>query len=386
MDTAYSPPLALTVISGVFLALGAACALIVAGDILLRRGWQSMMWIMIPVYIINATYMLPVELFVYFKYGRPSAVRKEVRPSNKTGADAGAASGCHHHASASAEQKQAPEQSSLPDSAQSSTSPITNQATDATNPTHGHSARSRSGPRHESRDETAAFSANPAGTFAPVAPPGHSDAQACASEPRDDFSASSETEKAELSKPRADDGHGNDYGAAPGHEAAAAPTGRSGGHCQMHGSSRPMYATVLVGVSHCGAGCVLGDLVGEWLVYGTGATIDGEMIWPELLIDYAFALLFGIIFQYFSIAPMSGVWGPKSVWRAAKADILSLTSFEIGCFGWMVAFQVGIFGYRLSMATWTYWWMMQIGMVLGFGTAMPVNWWLISQGIKEPCA
>lgn len=30
--------------------------------------------------------------------------------------------------------------------------------------------------------------------------------------------------------------------------------------------------------------------------------------------------------------------------------------------------------------------MMQIGMVIGFGTAMPVNWWLISQGIKEPCA
>ncbi|KAI6826313.1 hypothetical protein KC332_g11893 [Hortaea werneckii] len=389
MDTAYSPPLALTVISGVFLALGAACALIVASDILLRRGWQSMMWIMIPVYIINATYMLLIELFVYFKYGRPSPPQKENQPSNQTGADAGAASGCrrHHHASPSAEQKQAPEQSSLRDSAQSSTFPITNQATDATNPTHGRSADSNNGARHESCDETAAaFSADSAGTSAPAAPPATgSDAQAYASEPRDDFSASSETEKAELSKPRADDGHGNEHSAAPGHEAAAAQAG-GGGHCHMHGSSRPMYATVLVGVSHCGAGCVLGDLVGEWLVYGTGATINGEMIWPELLIDYAFALLFGIIFQYFSIAPMSGAWGPKSVWRAAKADILSLTSFEIGCFGWMVAFQVGIFGYRLGMATWTYWWMMQIGMVLGFGTAMPVNWWLISQGIKEPCA
>ncbi|GAB1732947.1 hypothetical protein NU195Hw_g201t1 [Hortaea werneckii] len=388
MDTAYSPPLALTVISGVFLALGAACALVVAGDILLRRGWQSMMWIMIPVYIINATYMLPIELFVYFKYGRPSPPQKESKPSNQTGADAGAASGCHRHASPSAEQKQAPEQSSLPDSAQNSTSPITNQATDATNPAHDRSADRNSGPRHESCGETAAaFSEHPAGNSAPAAPPAaHSDAQARASEPRDDFSASSEAEKAELSKPRADDGHGNDDSTTPGHEAAAAQTGGGGGHCHMHGSSRPMYATVLVGVSHCGAGCVLGDLVGEWLVYGTGATINGEKIWPELLIDYAFALLFGIIFQYFSIAPMSGVWGPKSVWRAAKADILSLTSFEVGAFGWMVAFQVGIFGYKLSMATWTYWWMMQIGMVLGFGTAMPVNWWLISQGIKEPCA
>lgn len=117
-----------------------------------------------------------------------------------------------------------------------------------------------------------------------------------------------------------------------------------------------MIITLLVGVSHCGAGCVLGDLVGEWLVYGTGAKINGHSIWAELLIDYAFALLFGIAFQYFSIAPMSGEYGPKTVWRAAKADILSLTSFEVGAFGWMIIYQVGIFNYQLSMDTWTYWW------------------------------
>ena len=163
-------------------------------------------------------------------------------------------------------------------------------------------------------------------------------------------------------------------------------TGMEGmSHCHTSSSARPLWATVLIGVSHCGAGCVLGDLVGEWLVYGTSASIRHESIWAELLIDYAFALLFGIVFQYFSIAPMSGQYGPKTVWRAAKADVLSLTSFEIGAFGWMVAYQVGIWGYRLGMTTWPYWWMMQVGMVMGFITAAPVNWWLISKGIKEPC-
>jgi hypothetical protein len=159
-------------------------------------------------------------------------------------------------------------------------------------------------------------------------------------------------------------------------------------HAHMHGdlSSRPIWATVLIGVSHCGAGCVLGDLVGEWLVFGTDATINGADVWPCLLVDYGFALLFGIFFQYFSIAPMSGQYGPMTVWRAAKADFLSLTFFEIGLFGWMVAYQVGIWDYRLEMTTWTYWWMMQVGMVLGFVTAVPINWWLITRGIKEPCA
>jgi hypothetical protein len=114
--------------------------------------------------------------------------------------------------------------------------------------------------------------------------------------------------------------------------------------------------------------------------------INGHDVWPCLLVDYGFALFFGIFFQYFSIAPMTGEYGPKTLIRAAKADIASLTAFEIGLFGWMVAYQVGIWNYRLEMNTWCYWWMMQFGMLLGYGTAAPVNWWLITRGIKEPCA
>ncbi|KAL8646752.1 MAG: hypothetical protein Q9226_006729 [Calogaya cf. arnoldii] len=99
----------------------------------------------------------------------------------------------------------------------------------------------------------------------------------------------------------------------------------------------------------------------------TSTTINNRAIWPELLIDYAFAILFGIVFQYFSIAPMSGDYSARTMIRALKADILSLTSFEIGLFGWMIAYQVGIWGYRLEMNTWVYWWMMQVGMFFGFG-------------------
>jgi hypothetical protein len=134
------------------------------------------------------------------------------------------------------------------------------------------------------------------------------------------------------------------------------------GHAMMHAPKpgQPMWATVAMGVAHCGGGCVLGDLVGEWLVWGTGATIRGRDLWPCLLIDFVFALLFGIAFQYFSIAPMTGEWGPKTMWRAAKADFLSLVFFEVGLFGWMVIFEVAIWNYMLEMNTWTYWWMMQV--------------------------
>jgi Domain of unknown function (DUF4396) len=57
-------------------------------------------------------------------------------------------------------------------------------------------------------------------------------------------------------------------------------------HYGMHHSdvSAPFYISVLIGVTHCGAGCVLGDIVGEWIVYGTNVMINGRNLWPEMLI------------------------------------------------------------------------------------------------------
>jgi len=52
----------------------------------------------------------------------------------------------------------------------------------------------------------------------------------------------------------------------------------------MPSPDQPMFPTVTIAVCHCGAGCLLGDIVGEWLVFGTNATINGRSIGPEFLI------------------------------------------------------------------------------------------------------
>ncbi len=57
---------------------------------------------------------------------------------------------------------------------------------------------------------------------------------------------------------------------------------------------------------------------------------------------------------------MAGQYGLETLYRAAKADILSLLFFEIGLFGWMAIFQAAIFAWRLQTNTVTYWWMMQV--------------------------
>ncbi len=51
------------------------------------------------------------------------------------------------------------------------------------------------------------------------------------------------------------------------------------GHGHSHEKpGRPMFATITIAVCHCGAGCVLGDIIGEWLIYRTGAEINGRAL------------------------------------------------------------------------------------------------------------
>ncbi len=146
---------------------------------------------------------------------------------------------------------------------------------------------------------------------------------------------------------------------------------------------RSMPVATTLAVSHCGAGCTLGDIVGSTLVFVVGLQLLGLALWPELAIDFVFAFTLGVIFQYLTIAPMRSLSRRDGLVAALKADTLSLISFEVGLFAWMILVQLVIFPEGLHPNEVTFWLMMQIGMALGFLTAFPVNWWLVRSGIKE---
>lgn len=93
-------------------------------------------------------------------------------------------------------------------------------------------------------------------------------------------------------------------------------------------------------------------------------------------------------FQVWAIKPMNpDLTGSSLLERAFKADVISLSAFEVGLFSWMAITQLVLFtDPHLPPTTATYWLMMQIGMTLGFLTTYPVNIWLIRRGAKEAMA
>lgn len=143
---------------------------------------------------------------------------------------------------------------------------------------------------------------------------------------------------------------------------------------------------------HCGSGCTLGDIAAEWLVFAFPAiavafgwhSLFGEMMFAMWIVDYLFAYAFGIIFQYFAIAPMRHLpLGPGLI-AAVKADTLSLTAWQLGMYGFMALMRFVIFPAGLATDTPVFWFMMQIAMLCGFATSYPANWFLLRTGVKEP--
>jgi hypothetical protein len=149
---------------------------------------------------------------------------------------------------------------------------------------------------------------------------------------------------------------------------------------------RDSWWQVSLSDSHCGAGCALGDVGGEWIVWASAWMIGSTAaLGPEYILDLPLAWTFGILFQYFVIAPLRGQLGEVAPLRdAIKSDTLSVLSFEVGLFGWMALSHYVIWRPPLPIDSSSHWFMMQIGMMLGFLTSWPVNRWLLIKGVKEP--
>lgn len=163
----------------------------------------------------------------------------------------------------------------------------------------------------------------------------------------------------------------------------------------MDSGKTPYAAKVAKGTLHCGAGCSLADLIcenvahfapGVLAFFGMGTIFETE-IFAQWTMDYVFALLIGIVFQYFAIAPMRDLSVGDGIVAATKADVLSLTSWQVGMYGFMglahfVLFPA-LFGGKVDAGSPVFWVAMQIAMLAGFATAYFPNWWLIRSGLKE---
>lgn len=144
---------------------------------------------------------------------------------------------------------------------------------------------------------------------------------------------------------------------------------------------KPFWQQVFVSTCHCGAGCTLGDLIGEVIAFALALTLFGSEMRGSFALDFVIAYTAGLALQYVVIKPMKGLSPKQGLVAALKADTISIVAFQIGMYLWMV-FSMRLTG-RLEANDVRYWAMMIVAMLVGFAFSYPANWLLVRKGVKE---
>jgi hypothetical protein len=160
-------------------------------------------------------------------------------------------------------------------------------------------------------------------------------------------------------------------------------------------STTPFPLAVASATCHCGAGCTLGDLVAESIAFSFPGVLVlfgldiffQQKIFATWVLDLVCAFLLGVVFQYFTIAPMRHLGLKAGIIAALKADALSLIAWQTGMYAMMAAGQFAFFtpmtGKVMDASSPEFWFLMQLAMIAGFFTSYPVNWLLLKIGLKE---
>ena len=83
----------------------------------------------------------------------------------------------------------------------------------------------------------------------------------------------------------------------------------------------PTWRQTAVSDSHCGAGCVIGDIISEVGLFVLAWTLLGKSLYAEYVGDLLLAWLFGIAFQYFAIQPIGNLPVRQRLIAAVKSEI-----------------------------------------------------------------
>ena len=141
-----------------------------------------------------------------------------------------------------------------------------------------------------------------------------------------------------------------------------------GDPAERAGTQQPIAVAGLPG----GSASAVAHLVGVPLVIASGLTIAGIDLWVMIIVIGVLAM--ALLFVYERTASQQGAARTLTVGAAAAAAVLTVLAFDIGMGGWMLLLHFNEF---MPPATeGTFWFLMQIGVVLGLVTGYPAVRWL----------
>ncbi|WP_312242869.1 DUF4396 domain-containing protein [Pantoea sp.] len=153
-----------------------------------------------------------------------------------------------------------------------------------------------------------------------------------------------------------------------------------------HHNSQPHsvdWRAACVSATHCGAGCVIGDILAAPVAALTHFSLAGSAFFGHTLLSYVAAFFVGILFQYLPMREMGEKSRSMALVKAIKADTISLTVFQAGMFLVLWLFRQTYTGDAPEINSMRFWGEMIVAMFIGYVISVPANAFLIKKGIKH---
>ena len=142
---------------------------------------------------------------------------------------------------------------------------------------------------------------------------------------------------------------------------------------------KPLWKQGVGSTVHCIAGDATGIITAAAIVTSLGLPMT-----TDLAIEYAAGFAFGLfIFQALFMKDMAGGRYWTAVRRSFIPEWLSMNLMAAGMFFVMTQLMMGRDMRAMHPAEPQFWFVMSMGVIVGFATAYPVNVWLVAQGLKH---
>lgn len=142
---------------------------------------------------------------------------------------------------------------------------------------------------------------------------------------------------------------------------------------------RPMWKQSLGSTLHCVAGDATGVIIAAVI---TG--LLGLPMWLDMTCEYLAGFVMGLfIFQALFMRDMFGGSYRTALTRSFMPEFLSMNTMMAGMFPVMVRLMMGRDMRAMDPRELLFWGVMAVSITVGFFTAYPMNWWLVSRGLKH---
>jgi hypothetical protein len=118
------------------------------------------------------------------------------------------------------------------------------------------------------------------------------------------------------------------------------------------------------------------------VLFSVGVNVAGGKRWVEYVSAYAAAVAVGIVFRYAAAAQRGRRSTRAAIKAFARMDLACVSAFEFALFIWLALATYVTLPAASRPQSPVFWFVLQIGLIIGFVAAWPPTWWLNHHGVE----